>query len=45
MKKPKSKKTLEEQLRELARIYSARHDSDSEAFRQMKRVLQDELGY
>ena len=41
----KSKKQLEKELRDLARKFAESLESDSDAFRQMKKILQDELGY
>ena len=38
-------KNLEQQLRELAKKFSKESGSDNDAFRLMKKILQDELGY
>ena len=38
-------KNLEQQLRELAKKFSKQSGSDNDAFRLMKKILQDELGY
>ena len=43
--RPEQSTALEERLRELARTYSAKYESDSDAFATMKKIIQDELGY
>ena len=44
MKTEHQKYLLEQLLRDIARLYSQKTESDTEAFRLMKKILQDELG-